>query len=514
MIVDRAAFDAGRSACAQDPGAYHGAIAKRRICWFLPDLAEAGVWAFLDDETGSWTGWDAASGDPIRLNLAEEYEPWDRAFNDDMPPDWRWFEGGLTNVAFNEVDRHVLAGHGEEAALIYEGDRWNMASDGGRGGPVDSEVVSRRKLLLESAKCALALKSLGVKPGDRIALNMPSIPEQIYWTQGSKRMGVVYTPVFGGFSDKTLSDRIADAGAKVVVTADGSYRNAQMVAFKPNYTDPALDNFIAVSVAIELLDETLGQAGLELTPSQRVLIHDTVADTLEGEVTVERSDVMRGVGLALSAIAAGDSGAQAMSARQAAQLRIAIAGALVNSPPRVEAVVVAKHTGQPDLPWNAERDHWSDDLTNAALEVILGAARDAGIEVADEAGLYALSDTDFVRAIWASSRPLAVDAEYPNFIIYTSGSTGKPKGVVHVHGGYASGVSATMPAAFGAQPGDVLYVVADPGWITGQSYLIAASLLTRVTTVITEGSPVFPHSGRFASIIERYGVTIFKAGAT
>ncbi|MEO0871857.1 MAG: enoyl-CoA hydratase-related protein, partial [Pseudomonadota bacterium] len=174
----------------------------------------------------------------------------------------------------------------------------------------------------------------------------------------------------------------------------------------------------------------------------------------------------------------------------------------------------AKHTSQPDLPWNAGRDHWSDDLTNAALEAILAAARGAGIEVTDEAGLYALSDADFVRAIWATSRPLAVDAGYPNFIIYTSGSTGKPKGVVHVHGGYASGVSATMPAAFGAEPGDVLYVVADPGWITGQSYLIAASLLTRVTTVITEGSPVFPHSGRFASIIERYGVTIFKAGAT
>lgn len=503
-----------REAALADPGAFHGNIAKRQICWFLSDQGTDGAWAFYDDNAASWTGWDAATGASLDLDLPEIFDPWSRAFNDDTPPDWRWFEGGLTNVAFNEVDRHVLAGHGDETALIYEGDRWNMASDGGRGGPVDSEIISRRKLMLESAKCALALKALGVAPGDRIALNMPSIPEQIYWTEGAKRVGVVYTPVFGGFSDKTLSDRIADAGAKVVVTADGSYRNAQMVAFKPNYTDPALDNFVAVNVAIRLLDEALEDAELELTPSQRVLIHDTVAETLDGEVTVERSDVMRGVGMALSTIAAGDSGAEAMSAKQAAQLRIAIAGALVNSPPRVDAVVVVKHTSQPDLPWNKSRDHWSHDLTDTALEAILSAARGAGIDVADEAALYALSDAEFVRAIWAASRPLAVDAEYPNFIIYTSGSTGKPKGVVHVHGGYASGVASTMPAAFGAVPGDVLYVVADPGWITGQSYLIAASLLTRVTTVVTEGSPVFPHAGRFAATIERYGVTIFKAGAT
>ncbi|MEE4206050.1 MAG: AMP-binding protein, partial [Erythrobacter sp.] len=253
---------------------------------------------------------------------------------------------------------------------------------------------------------------------------------------------------------------------------------------------------------------------LDLSEAQAALIRSSVADLLAGEVTVERSDVMRGVGLALSTIASGESGAEPLSARAAAQLRIAVAGALVNSPERVSAVVVVKHTSQPDLPWNPGRDHWSHDLTDAALEKLLAGARKAGIDVADEAALMGLPDADFARAIWASCPPVAVDAEYPNFIIYTSGSTGKPKGVVHVHGGYASGLAATMPAAFGAEPGDVLYVVADPGWITGQSYLIAAALLTRVTTIITEGSPVFPHSGRFASSIERYGVTIFKAGVT
>ena len=169
-----------RTTCAEDPGAFHGSVAKRQICWFLPDQGASGAWVFFDDATGGWAGWDGGTGASVDIALPESFEPWSRAFNDDNPPDWRWFEGGLTNVAFNEVDRHVLAGHGDEAALIYEGDRWNMASDGGRGGPVDSETISRRKLMLESAKCALALEALGLAPGDRIALNMPSIPEHVY----------------------------------------------------------------------------------------------------------------------------------------------------------------------------------------------------------------------------------------------------------------------------------------------------------------------------------------------
>ncbi len=499
-----------RDACVRDPGAFHGDLAKQTICWLLRDQGPNGIWAFWDSEAERWQGWDAATAAPVALDLPADFEPWDRVLNADAPPHFAWFEGGLTNAAFNEVDRHVLAGHGDEAALIFEGDRWNMSSNEGRGGPIDSYPITRKQLLLESAKCALALQDLGLKAGDRIALNMPSIPAQIFWTEAAKRLGIIYTPVFGGFSDKTLSDRIADAGARVVITADGSYRNAQLVPFKPNYTDPALDNFIPVGVAMGLLRETLADPGLGVDPAHADQIAATVAELLTGEVTVERSDVMRGVGRALGDL--GQSGA--MTAQLAAQLRIAVATSLVDSPPRVDAVVVVRHTAQPDLIWNPERDHWSHELTDRAGARLLAAARDAGFDVADEAALLALPDQDFVRAVWASSPVLAVDAEYPNFIIYTSGSTGKPKGVVHVHGGYCAGLAATMPVAFDARPGDVMFVVADPGWITGQSYMISAALLTRVTSVIAEGSPVFPHSGRFASIIERYKVSIFKAGVT
>jgi len=493
-------WHAMRIACLDDPGTFHGDIASTTIHWFVPDVGTAGAWV-IRGENGEWTGWDAANCKAVSPALPKGFTPWSRAFDADDAPHWRWFTGARTNAGFNEVDRHVLSGHGAEAAFIFEGDRWDMSSNGGRGSPVDCFTVSRKQLLLETAKCAVALKKLGLKAGDRIALNMPSIMAQIYWTEAAKRLGIVYTAVFGGFSDKTLSDRIADAGARVIVTSDGSYRNAQVAAFKTAYTDPALDNYVPVQIALS----TIAATDLGIDPQDVHTIHETVAETLAGEVTVERSDVMRGVGFALSLL--GNAGR--ISPADAARVRVAIASSLVKVPPRVDTVIVVKHTGQPDIVWRPERDRWSHELTDEALASILAAAG-----LANEADLLALPDAEFVRAIWASSPPLPVDAEYPMFFIYTSGSTGKPKGIVHVHGGYTAGIAHTMKVAFDARPGDVMYVVADPGWITGQSYLISAALLSRVTSVIAEGSPVFPHAGRFASMIERHNVSIFKAGVT
>ena len=489
-----------RNACLNDPGKFHGEIAGKTIHWYLPNIGACGAW-LMRGADGTWSGWDAESGDVVSPELPDNFAPWDKAFDADDAPHWRWFTGGRTNAAFNELDRHVLAGHGAEPAFIFEGDRWDMSSNAGRGAPVDCFTVSRRQLLLETAKCAVALTKLGLKAGDRIALNMPSIMGQIYWTEAAKRLGIVYTAVFGGFSDKTLSDRIADAGARVIVTSDGSYRNAQVAAFKTAYTDPALDNYVPVQVALA----TIAATDLDIDASVAETIHSTVAQSLAGEVTVERSDVMRGVGRALSML--GSEGR--LDPADAARIRVAIASSLVNVPPRVDTVIVVKHTGQPDIVWRPERDRWSHELTDAALDAILAASG-----LSTEAELMALPDDAFVRAIWASSAPLPVDADYPMFFIYTSGSTGKPKGIVHVHGGYTAGIAHTMKVAFDARPGDVMYVVADPGWITGQSYLISAALLTRVTSIIAEGSPVFPHAGRFASMIERHGVTIFKAGVT
>ena len=499
-VRTRVEWEAMRAAVLTDPGAFH-ADAARQLPWFVAHVGAHGAWLSFAD--GHWSGWDAATAAPIVADLPADFVPWTTAFDASDPPFFKWFAGGRTNACFAEVDRHVLAGYGDEAALIFEGDRWDMAADGGRGAPVDCYSVSRRKLLLETAKCAVALDGLGLKAGDRVALNMPSIPAQLYWTEAAKRRGIIYTPVFGGFSDKTLSDRIDDAGARVVVTADGGYRNAQVFPFKTAYTDPALDNYTPVAAAKRIVRERL--ASLDLAAEAVSAIKAAVATTLAGETTVERSDVMRGVGRALADL--GKAGS--LDAAQAARIRIAVAEALVATPPRVDHVIVVRHAALPDIVWRPERDVWSHDLTDAAAAKLCAAAG-----VADEAALLALPDQAFVAAIWRLAPPAPLDAEFPMFVIYTSGSTGKPKGVVHVHGGYTAGVASTMAVAFDARPGDVMYVVADPGWITGQSYMFAAALTCRVTTVMCEGAPVFPHAGRFAASIERHGVTIFKAGVT
>ena len=503
----RADWEAARAAATADPGRYHGDIAAHTLHWFDPHTGSAGAWVTRDAD-GVWRGWDAVSLESITAQRDEGWRPWTSGFDDTEAPLYRWFTGARTNAGFNEVDRHVLAGFGEEAAFLVEGDRWDQSRDGGRGAPVVAYPITRRALLLEVAKASLALRALGLRAGDRIALNLPNIPQQIFWTEAAKRLGIVYTPVFGGFSDKTLADRIHDAGARVVITADGGWRNAQIIPFKAAYTDPALDQYLPADQAVAVVRTCL--ESLSLAPEHCTRVVESAAAAVAGEITVERRDAMRGVGQALGALT--EHGA--LDAASAGRIRTAVARALVDAGSAVERVVVVRHTAQADVPWREGRDVWADELLAPATAELIAAAQALGYAVHDEEGLRALGDRDLVRVVWSIVPPVPVDSEFPLFFIYTSGSTGKPKGVVHVHGGYVAGIAHTMRVSFDAQPGDVMYVVADPGWITGQSYMISAALTTRVTSVLGEGAPVFPSAGRFASMIERYQVRIFKAGVT
>ncbi|QSW97621.1 AMP-binding protein [Haloterrigena alkaliphila] len=499
-IRTRENWENARVRATEDPGEFHGDIAKRELHWYVP---EEDGWISWEDDAGTWRGFDR-DGERIEPDRTESFEPWNTAFDDSNAPLYEWFSGGLTNACFNEVDRHVLSGHGGEAAFHFEGDRWDQSEGGGRGGPVTSETITRRELLVNVVTAAQVLRDLGLEKGDRIALNMPNLLEQIYYTEAAKRLGIVYTPVFGGFSDKTLSDRIAKLGADVLITADGGYRNAEVVSYKEQYADPALDDYLPVGRVHEIVDETLSE--LDVPADLGASIRDHISEAIAGEITVERADAMRGVGNALAA-------ESQLDPERTSEIRTEIARALVNAGDRLERVVVVEHTGQ-DIQMH-ERDAWSADLMSRARESVLEAAREAGFDLDSVDDLYDLSDRDLVRACHAANAPEPVDAEYPLFVIFTSGSTGKPKGVVHVHGGYTAGIAHTMKISFDVVPGeDTVFVVGDPGWITGQSYLISASLSTRTTSVVAEGSPLYPDAGRFTSIIERYNVTVFKAGVT
>ena len=136
------------------------------------------------------------------------------------PPFARWFVGGRLNVSENCLDRHVAAGNGDKVAYHWEGE------------PGDTRTITYADLLDEVCRFANVLKDLGVERGDRVNIYLPMIPELPVAMLACARLGAAHSVVFGGFSADSLADRINDAEAKVLVTADGGYRRGAAVGLK------------------------------------------------------------------------------------------------------------------------------------------------------------------------------------------------------------------------------------------------------------------------------------------
>ena len=137
-------------------------------------------------------------------------------------PHAQWFTGGKLNLSYNCLDRHVLEGRKNKVALFFEGE------------PGDTKVYTYGQLLDEVKKFANVLKYNGVKKGDRICIYLPMIPEAVIAMLACARIGAVHSVIFGGFSSQALIDRINDAEACMVITADGSNRRGQLVELKKN----------------------------------------------------------------------------------------------------------------------------------------------------------------------------------------------------------------------------------------------------------------------------------------
>jgi acetyl-CoA synthetase len=146
-------------------------------------------------------------------------QPWTQVL-DWKPPHARWFVGGRLNISANCLDRHVRTARRNKAAIIWEGE------------PGDRRTLTYFDLLRDVCQFANVLKSLGVKKGDRVALYMPMIPELAIAMLACARIGAVHSVVFGGFSAESLRDRINDASATVLVTADGGHRRGQIIPLK------------------------------------------------------------------------------------------------------------------------------------------------------------------------------------------------------------------------------------------------------------------------------------------
>src|SRR5262245_4172724 len=131
------------------------------------------------------------------------------------PPAVRWFDDGETNLSWNCLDRHVARGRGGHTALVWEGE------------PGEVRRLTFAELLEETCRFAGVLLSLGVRKGDRVAIYLPMVPEIAAAMLACARIGAVHTVVFGGFSAQAVRERVMDAGAQVVVTADGAWRRGK-----------------------------------------------------------------------------------------------------------------------------------------------------------------------------------------------------------------------------------------------------------------------------------------------
>ncbi len=160
--------------------------------------------------------------------------PWDEVL-DWQPPFAKWFVGGTLNASVNCLDRHVEAGLGDRVAYHWVGEPAD-----------DTRTITYAELLTEVSRAAHALTELGVVAGDRVCIYLPMIPEAAVAMLACARIGAAHSVVFGGFSAQALVDRITDADAKLVITADGGYRRGSASALKP-----AVDEAVARCPSVE-----------------------------------------------------------------------------------------------------------------------------------------------------------------------------------------------------------------------------------------------------------------------
>jgi acetyl-CoA synthetase len=294
-------------------------------------------------------------------------------------PNARWFPDGKTNITYNCLDHNVQNARRNKVALIWKGED-------------DCErIYTYRQLYREVMRMANGLKKLGVVKGDRVCIYMPMVPEQIISMLACARIGAVHSVVFGGFGAAALHSRITGAEARVVITADVTFRRGKSIPLKH-------------------------------------IIEEAIIDA-----------------------------------------------------PSVEHVIVLRR--EMDQPVEIHHEM--------------------------EVDFY-----DLIKDVSPDCEPEVMDAEDPLFILYTSGSTGAPKGIVHTCGGYMVGAYYTTKNVFDIKDNDVYWCTADPGWITGHSYVVYGPLMNGATIIITEGTPDYPDAGAYWRMVEDFGVTILYTAPT
>jgi acetyl-CoA synthetase len=210
------------------------------------------------------------------------FQKWDRVL-EWKPPHARWFDGGRLNVSHNCLDRHVSGPRADKTALLWEGE------------PGDTRTYTYRELHAEVGRFAQVLKDLGVGRGDRVAIYLPMIPEAAIAMLACARIGAPHSVVFGGFSPESLSDRINDASAKLLITADGGYRRGHVVPLKAN-SDKALERCSTIEhvIVVKRGGGSEGKVGAAMVPGRDLWYHDLMraGDEVADAEPMEAEDLL------------------------------------------------------------------------------------------------------------------------------------------------------------------------------------------------------------------------------
>ncbi len=219
--------------------------------------------ALCDEATRDYEGYWA--------RLAREFVTWKQPFtkvlNQDKAPFFKWFEDGKLNVSYNCLDRNVEAGQGGKTALIFEADDGTVSP------------VTYADLLARVCRMANALKAQGVKKGDRVVIYLPMSVEGVVAMQACARIGATHSVVFGGFSAQSLRDRIEDAGAVMVITADEQCRGGKAIPLKP-IVDEALAMGGCDSIKSVIVYRRTG-GNCNMVAGRDVWLHELVANASE-----------------------------------------------------------------------------------------------------------------------------------------------------------------------------------------------------------------------------------------
>ncbi len=222
------------------------------------------------DRLGYW--------DRMAKELVTWFEPYDKVLDDSNPPFYKWFTNGKLNVSYNCVDRHAKSDKKNKAAICYESEIGKKV------------ILTYGQLYREVNMFASALSKLGIKKGDRVCLYMPMIPEAAIAMLACTRVGAAHSIVFGGFSSDSLRDRINDAQAKLVITADGNFRKGNPFPLKNN-ADAAIAECPCVEKVV-----VVKNAGneVEMVENRDVWYHDIMetADTYFEPEKMDAEDML------------------------------------------------------------------------------------------------------------------------------------------------------------------------------------------------------------------------------